>query len=427
MADAKNFTNMRSLMLGLARAMNLVSPEVERHHEQAAYLSLFVARQMGLPEDQVVLALYSALLHDIGSIMTEAPQTVAEIESNIHEVAREGSRMLRDLPGFADISSVIDYSECSWTDTVACGIAEGQTCERLGRIASIVHLSDVVSLMVGSSRPDEGPDSLRVLNRAKDIRKAVEACRGTEFCPEVVDAFLEVSAAEYVWMDLAHNPGFLTYFTGDIAPVSLQDALRLTGFMSRIIDSRSPFTAMHSAGVAASAHQLALLCGLDEECAMQVAIAGNLHDVGKLAVPREILEKPGKLTEAEFNIVKEHPYYTSLVLLNIDGFEDIRHWACNHHEKLNGHGYPFRYGPDDLDQGDRIMAVADVFSAITEVRPYRDGMDREQAARVLNDDAKAGAICPDTVALLMENYDRVDAARDQASRAAGKRYFESLA
>ena len=125
-------------------------------------------------------------------------------------------------------------------------------------------------------------------------------------------------------------------------------------------------------------------------------------------------------------MVKEHPYYTSLVLLDIDGFRDIRHWAYNHHEKLTGRGYPFHFDSASLDLGDRIMAVADIFSAITEERPYRAGMTREQAANVLRGDANGGNICSDVVELLLDNYERVDSARDRYSRIAGKRYFDSL-
>jgi len=418
MADNANFTNMRSLMMGLAKAMNLVNPEVERHHEQTAYLSLFLAREMGLPEDDVVLTMYAALLHDIGSIVTEEPQSVVQVETNARAVSLTGSRMLSDLPGFADIANVISYCQCSWSNTVACAIEEGNECERLGRLAAIVHLADAVSLMVD---PND-----RVLNQASRICDVARACRGSEFNPEVVDAFLTIADTEYIWMDLAHNPLFLMYFTGEIAWVSLDDALQLTTLMSRIIDYRSPFTAMHSAGVAASAYELAKLAGLSDDCAKQVAIAGNLHDVGKLAVPRAILEKPGKLSAEEFNVVKEHPYYTSLVLLDIDGFDDIRHWACNHHEKLTGHGYPFHFSSESLDTGDRIMAVADIFSAITEERPYRKGMTRDQAASILQGDARAGNICNHMVALLLDNYEQVDTARDAASHIAGKRYFDSL-
>ena len=409
---------MRSLMTGLAKAMNLVNPEVEHHHEQTAYMALFIGRAMGLPEEDALITMYAALLHDIGSFLKEAPQSIADVERNAREISLAGAKMIADLPGCEDIAGIIEYSQCSWRETVSCAIEEGAACERLGRLASIVHLADVVSLMVDPDKP--------VLNQVQNVVETAKACSGTQFAPEVVDALVSLSGTEYIWMDLAHNPMFLTYFTGDIAEVSLEEAVGFTGIMSRIIDYRSPFTAMHSAGVAASARTLGELAGLGGEYATQLEIAGNLHDVGKLAVPRAILEKPGKLTNEEFNIVKEHPYYTSLVMLDIKGFENISQWGMKHHEKMNGRGYPFHYDKADLDTGARILAVADIFSAITEERPYRAGMTRERAADVLMEDVRAGAICNDVVTLLIDNYDQVDAARDHASRIAGKRYFDSL-
>ena len=206
----------------------------------------------------------------------------------------------------------------------------------------------------------------------------------------------------------------------------MEETVKLTRFMSRIIDFRSSFTAMHSAGVAASARELARLVGMTKEECLMMEIAGNLHDVGKLAVPNEILEKPGKLTDEEFNIVKEHPYYTRLILMDVDGFERIANWAGFHHEKLNGNGYPFHLAAEQLDLGARIMAVADIFSAITEVRPYRAGMTREQAVAVLKGNVEAGAICGRVVELLEAHYDEIDNAREMESRKAGQRYFESL-
>ena len=160
---------------------------------------------------------------------------------------------------------------------------------------------------------------------------------------------------------------------GETEPVSLDKTVELTVVLSRIIDYRSAFTAMHSAGVAASATALARLSGMDEDECKMMRIAGLLHDIGKLKVPRAILEKPGKLTEEEFNIVKEHPYYTRLNMMNLEGFEKIANWAAFHHEKLNGKGYPFHLDASSLDTGARIMAVADIFSAITEVRPCAPG------------------------------------------------------
>ena len=155
-------------------------------------------------------------------------------------------------------------------------------------------------------------------------------------------------------------------------------------------------------------------------------IAGDLHDVGKLKVPKAILEKPGRLTDEEFNIIKEHPYNTRLILMGIQNFSKIADWAGFHHEKLNGRGYPFHYDGSYLDTGSRILAVTDIFSAITEKRPYRDSMPKDKVIAVLKENADRGDICKDITALLYDNYDEVDKARYTASEEAGQRYFESF-
>ena len=281
-----------------------------------------------------------------------------------------------------------------------------------------MHLADRVSIMVNPSEP--------VLNQVKSICEIVSAQRGKEFLPEAVDAFLRISEAEYIWMDVLYHPSFLMIFTGEIQWLSLERAAELTRLMSRIIDYRSAFTAMHSAGVSASAKKLAQLSGMTEEEVLMMEIAGNLHDVGKLKVPKAILEKPGKLTEAEFNIIKEHTYYTRLILMGVDGFEKVADWAGFHHEKLNGKGYPFHMRAEELDLGSRIMSVADIFSAIAEVRPYRKGMRREQIEDIMRQNVHSGAICGEIVGLLLDNYEEVDFARDQRSRQEGERYFQSL-
>ena len=121
------------------------------------------------------------------------------------------------------------------------------------------------------------------------------------------------------------------------------------------------------------------------------------------------------------------PYYTRMILDGVEGFGKIADWASYHHEKLNGTGYPFHLTAEALDTGARIMAVADIFSAITEVRPYRAGMDRTQAMGVLKDGVTRGELCGRIVDLLENHYDEVDDAREAESRAVGQRYYQSLA
>ena len=112
--------------------------------------------------------------------------------------------------------------------------------------------------------------------------------------------------------------------------------------------------------------------------------------------------------------------------MDIEGFDQITDWAGFHHEKLNGRGYPFHLDRESLDQGSRIMAVADIFSAITEDRPYRAGMPREQVIQILRENVERDAIDGELVELLIAHYDEVDAARVRLSHEAGSRYYSFL-
>lgn len=155
-------------------------------------------------------------------------------------------------------------------------------------------------------------------------------------------------------------------------------------------------------------------------------IAGYLHDVGKLKIPDEVLEKPGKLTDEEFNIMKQHAYYTWVLLKDIAGFEQIVEWAARHHEKLNGKGYPFHLSRNELSLGARIMTIADIFSALAEDRPYRKGMEKEKVIMILREDAQNVFLSDKLVALLTDHYDAIDSIRKNESRAASQAYQEGL-
>lgn len=114
-------------------------------------------------------------------------------------------------------------------------------------------------------------------------------------------------------------------------------------------------------------------------------LAGTLHDVGKIAIGNEILEKPARLTDEEFAKMKNHAGYTYMILSKVDGFEEIRDIAAFHHERLDGSGYPFGKRADELTTLQRIMACADIYQALTEKRPYKDGMDHDKACEILKD------------------------------------------
>jgi HD-GYP domain-containing protein (c-di-GMP phosphodiesterase class II) len=161
--------------------------------------------------------------------------------------------------------------------------------------------------------------------------------------------------------------------------------LNLAGFITRIIDYKSVFTCRHSTQIANKAWLMGTYYGYDQALRAEFYLAAALHDIGKLSTPVEILEKPDRLTEGEFHVIKDHVRKTYELLKDIEGFERICDWASNHHEKLDGSGYSFGKKADALDFNSRLMACIDIYQAVSEERPYHPNRDHNSTIKVLYD------------------------------------------
>ncbi|NOZ68666.1 MAG: HD domain-containing protein, partial [Deferribacteres bacterium] len=184
------------------------------------------------------------------------------------------------------------------------------------------------------------------------------------------------------------------------------------------------FTATHSSGVAAAASILSRIFGLTEKETGLMEVAGNLHDIGKLAIPNDILDKPGKLSKEEFAVIRSHTYYTYSVINTIGGLQQIAEWAAYHHEKLDGSGYPFHCTYDELGTGSRIMMVADLFTALAEDRPYRAGMSREGIIQIIKQLADRKLLDRRIVNILFENFDEISSHVSE-KQAVVKEFYEN--
>jgi HD-GYP domain-containing protein (c-di-GMP phosphodiesterase class II) len=315
------------------------------------------------------------------------------------------------------MGELIRFHHVRWED----GAGEVQRGREVPLGSHILHLADRISVLIGTI------DGINLLVKVPDILSRIEKSSGDMFVPSLVEAFHDLSSKESFWLSLAfpgRNQALVRQEHFRIFELDTNEIVRMSRFFARIIDFRSRFTATHSSGVAASAETLARLLGRpDAECA-QMRIAGFLHDLGKLAVPAELLEKPAALTLDEKALVRCHTYFTRRALENIQSFDSITAWSANHHERIDGKGYPDRLAGDNLSHGSRIMAVSDVFTALTENRPYRAGMDRLSTQKVLNSMVSQFALDPDIVDLLMCNFDEIHAVCAEAQTEAVIEYDE---
>lgn len=153
----------------------------------------------------------------------------------------------------------------------------------------------------------------------------------------------------------------------------------IVGALATTIEKRDPFTAGHERRVAQIAQAIATYLGLEPEKIEGILISGLLHDVGKIVVPSEILSKPGRLNAHEYNIVKIHPSAGYDILRKIEFPWPVPETVLQHHERLNGTGYPKGINREQIILEARILAVADVFEAMLSFRPYRNAKTLNQA------------------------------------------------
>lgn len=162
---------------------------------------------------------------------------------------------------------------------------------------------------------------------------------------------------------------------------------------AEIIDSKSPFTYQHSTNVAKYARATAFELSFEKKEVRVLNRAALLHDVGKLGVPTDILNKNGPLTPEERAHMQRHPLYTWEILKNVSAFAGFARTAALHHEKLDGSGYPWGVPGSELDIPARILCVADMYEALTANRPYRAGLTREAALKIIHSES-GRLLCP---------------------------------
>ena len=172
-----------------------------------------------------------------------------------------------------------------------------------------------------------------------------------------------------------------------------------------VVDAKSPFTYRHSLGVRDAAVAIGDVLGLDSDRMQVLRRAALLHDIGKLSISNSVLDKPGKLTDAEYLQIKTHPGIGTSILNRVAAFREIAVLAGEHHEKLDGTGYPYGLDQQHLSLDSRILAVADIYGALSEARPYREALGAAQIDSIMSRDVpmKLDARCYEALRVVMSN------------------------
>jgi len=430
----------------LSYALDITEGQPEGHSVRACMIGMRIAQEIDLTEEQRSSLFYALLLKDLGcssnaakvcylfgaadqdvkfgfkftdwqSVFKSLPYIIGSVapEGPLHqrlarflEVAIRGTRgakelvkircergahIARNLGMTDDTVQAIRNLDEHWNGKGHPDGLRKTEIPLLARILSVAQTSEVFASRYG-------------LVGALDI---IRHRRKTWFDPDLVRVFETVCEDTEFWMGFFSNDTRELMARFEPSALALRvDEERLDQLcraFAQVVDAKSPWTACHSEGVSDVAVGIAEVMGLPDREVTALRRAGLLHDIGKLGVSNAILDKPGKLTDAEFAKLKAHPAHTETILGRSVCFRDITELAARHHEKLDGSGYHRGIDRSDLIQADRILVVADIYEALAAKRPYRKDLSDGEVFEILSR-MTVNQICPESVAALRQFIDQ---------------------
>jgi putative nucleotidyltransferase with HDIG domain len=424
---ANSELRLAEVLSALTLALDMTEGQPPGHSVRCCWIGLQIAEELGLDDTQTWELYYTLLLKDLGCSSNAAricelylvndltfkqdfklingslPQALRFVMSHTGLKAGLAERFRAIINIFqngGEISKELIETRCQRGADIARKMRFGEA------VATGIHSLD--EHWDGSGKPEglRGQDiplysRIALLAQVVDVfqmsddadaaRKEIENRSSTWFDPTLVAAFKRVATRPSFWDSL--NGDDVQDIIVELEP--LQQAARVdddylddiaAGF-AEVVDSKSPFTKGHSERVTLFTDLIAEELGLSTEHRRWLKRAALLHDIGKLGVSNTILDKPGKLDADEWVAIRNHATQTEAILARISVFRQLAPIAGAHHEKLNGTGYPKGLKGDEIALESRILAVADIFDALTADRPYRAAMPISKALAIMADDA----------------------------------------
>ncbi len=362
--------DLHSAITALSCALDLVGIDEIKHGKRVAIMAHHIAKELNWSNDECISILHAGMLHDCGvSQIREHRHLTETLEWDGAEAhCLRGAEYLTACPPLAHLAEEIRYHHTRWETLQTLDLSP-----RTRLRSNLLFLADRIDVLQVPYMNSE-----RILTEAAAIVARLQGLSGILFAPELLDAFALIAQSQAFW--LAMDPDYLDEDLRNLGSnlplmaLNFPEQRELAKLFSRVVDAKSNFTEQHSERVALVARQLAVDFGIDGQALEQLEIAGLLHDIGKLRVSEDIIEKPGKLTPEERASMQRHSYDTFRILQRVFAHTDIPKWAGFHHENLRGNGYPFKSAGQSQDLECRIISVADIFQALAQNRPYRASM-----------------------------------------------------
>jgi HD-GYP domain-containing protein (c-di-GMP phosphodiesterase class II) len=378
---------MDALCVLFSKALDIIETEQlgasEHHSMRIAALCALMGKRQGFDSDAIAALTTCALFHDNALteyIVSTKPGELQETNFRLH--CEYGQRNVAWLPFTTNIDGFVQYHHERETGRGPFGKRAGEFPHE----AALIAAADEVDAVHHLQRiPAGGLGALR---------NKIAAAIGTFATRSAVETLLDVLDAET--LESLRDENIYDTLAKLIPPwkAPLEDVsvLRLARFIAHVVDCKSHFTRKHTEQIANRAWLLSGHYGDTNAERTQLFLAAALHDIGKIATPLGVLEKPGKLTDEEFSVIQTHVRHTYDWLGEVEGLGNIWRWASEHHEKPDGSGYPLGLRAEELDRNSRLMACIDIYQAVCEERPYHAARSHQETMPILYDMADKGKL-----------------------------------
>lgn len=361
----------KDLMKMLVRATELAYPVQNQLSYRIALGALQLGRKVRLSAENLRHLFYAALLHHLGGFMDPQPLSLLPGAGQ----AELAEKLVNLLPTLQLPATFIRWQAEAWDGS---GQPDGLKGDQIPLISQVIGLMRMYTMLrLRNQAPEQALDFISRRYKGR-------------FQPLLLQSFNELIKAEPCWADELElglkgwnelriglvDTALLANYSGE----ELREVLQV---FARIIDTKHNYTLGHSRRVAGYALLLGQEVGLQAEALETLEYAGLLHDVGKLAISMEILDKPSKLDNHEFKQIQQHPVLSDHLIAAIPALSYAGKLARHHHEKFDGSGYPDKLRADEIPLGSRILAIADAYDAMTSQRAYRQGMSHVAALQEL--------------------------------------------
>ncbi|PKM78359.1 MAG: phosphohydrolase [Firmicutes bacterium HGW-Firmicutes-15] len=392
--------NINECFLNLSRSLDFSRQGLMRHHQRTALIAAKIGKAAGLQDEDLFELFQASIIHDIGITSWQEKAGLGTLEIDAPwQHCRRGYELMQHNSSLKRLAGIILSHHDRWSGANPSGLVK----HHIPLASRIIHLADRVEILVGKKT--------NVLDQSSSIMEKIRKFRGVFFDPDLIVILEDIAKRDSFWLDLIspwEKECLDTIIPIRRIPIESDYLLDIARLFAQVVDAKCSFTYRHSKGVAVIAKFMGGQIGLpEEECAL-LEIAGLLHDLGKLSVPTELLEKTGKLNVSEYNIMKQHAYYTYWLLKPVTQTFPLAEWAAFHHERPNGRGYPFSKTDEELVPNARIITIADIVVALREERPYRNSLGWDQIAKIMNELVVVEGLDKDGVSIILDNQRTLD-------------------